>query len=115
MLTPPSAQCRSLRRGPRLPFPNCRQRGTLGDLTSFLSKNNGRAFDGTRGKGREEDAGQWDLTEKESHQAHALTPPELSEPAGGTCPAIMSQRTSAIDVPGEGNEPPAVPTGTLLD
>lgn len=86
MLAPPSAQCRSLRRGPRLPFPNRRRRGTLGDLTSFLSKNNGRAFDGTRGKGREEDAGQRDLTEKESHQAHALTPPELSGTGGGYLP-----------------------------
>lgn len=37
------------------------------------------------------------------------------EPEGDTCPAIMSQRTSAIDVPGEGNEPPVVPTGMLLD
>lgn len=77
MLALPSAQRRSLRRGTRLSFPNCRRRGTPGDLTSFLSKNNGQAFSGTRGKGREEDAAQGDLTEKESHQAHALTPPEL--------------------------------------
>lgn len=77
MLALPSAQRRSLRQGTRLSFPNHRRRGTPGDLTSFLSKNNGQAFGGTRGKGREEDAVQWDLMEKDSHQAQALTLPEL--------------------------------------
>ena len=85
-LTPPSAQHRSLRWGPRLSFPNRRQRGTPGDLTSFLSKNNGQAFGSTGGKGREEDAGQWDLTEKESHRAHALAPPEPAGTGGGYLP-----------------------------
>lgn len=76
MLAPPAAQRCSLHQGPRLLFPNHRQSGTPGDLTSFLSKNNGQASSSTEGKGWEEDAGQRQLMEKESYQAYVLTPPE---------------------------------------
>lgn len=47
MLTPPSVQCHSQCWGLRFSFPNCWQRGTPGDLTSLLSKDNGWAFSGT--------------------------------------------------------------------
>lgn len=107
MLAPPAAQHCSLHQGPRLLFPNRRQRGTPGDLTSFLSKNNGQASSSTERKGREEDAGQRQLMEKESYQAYVLTPPEPKVTGGGYLPGH--------GVPGEEKQPPTVLTGTLLD
>lgn len=91
--TLPSAQCHCLHRSPRLLFPNHWWRRILGDLMLLLSKNNGRAFTVTGEKGWEGDAGERDLTEKESPQGHALAPPKPSGTGRGYLHGHMSQRT----------------------
>lgn len=104
MLVPLAAQRCSLHQGPRLLFPNRRQRGTPGDLTSFLSKNNGQAFSSTEGKGREVYAGQRHLMEKKSYQAYVLTPPEPKVTSGGYLPGHSVQGDIIYQCP-RGGEP----------
>ena len=115
VLVPPAAQHRSLRRGPRLSFPNRWWRGTPGDLTSFLSKNNRWALGSTKGKGRERDAGQRELTKRSPTRHLRLPCQSWGDWRGVPALAMMSQGTSSVDVPGEGSQLPAVPGSTLLD
>lgn len=100
--------------GPQLSFPNRQRRGTLGDLTSFLSKNNGRAFGNTGGErtGR----GHWLMgLHRKGVPLNVLTLPGPAETGRGKLPSHNVPGTHHLWLSKrKGNQPSAELMGMLL-